>query len=720
MKLGALLLLVMSARMDSAVPVAWWSFDAENGNEKIGGKSVQIIGHHGFEKGVRGRALRSDEFETVMEHVLESPGMLDRGFSVEAWIAPRAFPWNECPLIERGNGAVGWHFGIDYQGRLCLRASAGGKWMGCESRSALPGLDESLRFAGEPGRGNPIASFGDARPDPSVPLLVWTHVVGTVDPGGRMNIYINGERAGGVNGGAAPDACAAPLRIARTSVPVMPLFLARPAANSARDCSFDGLMDEIKFYDHALSGEDVRVAFNEVQPADKRPLKFRRMPTAQDRPGAFGAFHTRFPYDEDWDRTRRFGDMQDLFVRFDTSPCTFVCWNGTIYPIFYADGGNVGQQFEAFEAWDKDGCHEAMMDRRNQYSSWRIVENHPARVVLHWRHALVSQNGKMIHVDPHTGWGDMVDDYYTIYPDAVCARRTVLWTSNPLGSFSYAQDNSVMQPGLMPWDIYENEPMSVADIRGRETVMTMGKGHRGPKDPDFRGPAVIQLHRFKTTWKPFMISPPNESFGGVWTNDEPWPWFLPCWHHWPTAQLIDSDGSTTFVENGRPKSSCLTNGWGYQKPTPNAVEITDRSLTRYSLIGMTNRPAGELAPLARSWRHAPKTSIVSGGKNASFDLGKKAFRMQRVASRDIDPVSLRVEASDDSPLQNPAFMVADWPSSSVRVEVNGIAMPAGRSCRSGLVSGSQGNDLVVWLELAVARPVVITFHPVIDEPAENQ
>jgi hypothetical protein len=72
-----------------------------------------------------------------------------------------------------------------------------------------------------------------------------------------------------------------------------------------------------------------------------------------------------------------------VFVRFDNNPCTFVCWNGTVYPVFYPDGGNFGQMFEAFETWSDDGCHEAMMDRQSKYSSWRIIENTPARVVIH-------------------------------------------------------------------------------------------------------------------------------------------------------------------------------------------------------------------------------------------------------------------------------------------------------------------------------------------------
>ncbi len=702
----ALLSLAALSINAAETPVAWWSFDGD------AGRNDAILGHHELVAGVRGQALRSDEFETAIEvAATHAPQITNGEFTFEAWIAPRAYPWNYCPILTQRDDTYGFYFGINYQGQLQLDVALGGKWIRCESRPALPGLNQSLRFAGEGGGKMNTARFGDARPNPSVPLLKWTHVAGTLDTNGALRVFINGELAGETNTvGEFVPATETKLVIGRTTEPVLPLFLARPKANAPHFCSFDGLLDEIKLYDHALTAAEVREHFKSVQPANPQPLQFRRLPTAQDLPGEFGAFHTRFKFDADWDRKRSFGEYQDVFVRFEDNPCTLVCWNGTMYPIFYPEGGDVGQMFEAFETWDKDGCHEAMMDRQSKFSSWRIIENSPARVKLHWRHALVSYNGNLINTDTNTSWSDWVDDYYTIYPDTVCARATTLWSSKFVSNHSYAQDNSVIQPGLMPWDVYEAEPLTVANLAGQETIQTMGKDHHGPKDSAFQGPAVIQRHNFKTRWKPFMIAPPHETFSGEWTNEQPWPWFLPSWHHWPTAQLIQSDGSITFVENGRPKSSCLTQGWGYGKVNTNAVVLTANSLTRFSLIGMTDGSAAALAPLARSWRQPPAASTTSAGFRANgFSLAEKAFLFSRTTTNAGAALIIEVAASDSSPLINPAFVVANWGDAPLAVSFNGQELSSGTDYRVGQRKTPTSIDAIVWLKLSVNSPARISL-----------
>lgn len=812
---GVLLAIGLVAAVEQAAAkpssfVATWNFDAGNGAEAVSGRTDIVSGPHSYVDGVRGKALRSDEFGTVIHRqAADAPPLGSAGFAVEAWLAPRAYPWNHCPIVTQREGEKAFYFGINYQGQLQLHAMVNGKWMLCESRTALPGLDESRKFPGEGGTPETMADFGDARPDPSLPLLKWSHVAGTLDDKGNLRLFINGKAVeqtvregdaphqpfalkkepdlkiqnaiygvigspelcvdvtakiqqqieggqlvlmagnelagrdpapgkdknlkiiwvldgrGQVDGAAeglsidlgairtkllreaelshAPTYPATPgITIGRTTKPVLPLFRARSYGNEGSFCSLDGLLDEVRLHRRALSAEEVQKSFAAAQPAVAQPLEFPRMPTAQDMPGNFGAFYAQFHYDEAWDRQRRMGPAQDLFVRFENNPCTFVAWNGTVYPVWYPDGGNIGQMFEAFEVWTVDGCHEAMMDRRSEHSTFKILENSPARVVILWRHALMSRAGTKPNQHPITGWTDWVDDYYTIYPDAVCARRSVLWSSVPVSHHSYAQDNSVLQPGVMPWDVYERESLTVANLQGQETIQTMGKGHRGFKDPSFQGPAVIQRHNFTSRWKPFMIAPPNEVFSGVWTNNASWPWNLPTWHHWPTAQLIDSDGSCLFVNNGRPKSSCLTNGWGYGKVTPNAVEITENTLTRFALCGMTDQPAASLAPLARSWRQAPKAATRSVGfTGGTFSLGEKAYRFVQTANA--ADLVIDVAASDGSPLVNPAFVIENWTGPQPAVEWNGKKLTQGKDCHSGLLVTPKGSNLVIWIRTTATK-----------------
>ena len=106
--------------------------------------------------------MRSDEFGTVIRRdAADAPPLSSDGFTVEAWIAPRAYPWNNCPIITQLDGDKAFYFGINFQGQLQLHAMVENKWMMCESRTALPGLNESLRFPDEFVRHKVLDLIGD-------------------------------------------------------------------------------------------------------------------------------------------------------------------------------------------------------------------------------------------------------------------------------------------------------------------------------------------------------------------------------------------------------------------------------------------------------------------------------------------------------------------------------------------------------------------------------
>jgi len=74
---------------------------------------------------------------------------------------------------------------------------------------------------------------------------------------------------------------------------------------------------------------------------------------------------------------------------------------------------------------------EPMADKQAWFSHVRILESSEARVVVLWRYAPVSVNYDLVHVDPLTGWGDWVEEYYTVYPDGTCVRKIKVWSSSP-------------------------------------------------------------------------------------------------------------------------------------------------------------------------------------------------------------------------------------------------------------------------------------------------
>jgi hypothetical protein len=75
-------------------------------------------------------------------------------------------------------------------------------------------------------------------------LGVWYHVVGVFVPNQRFEIYVNGVKKGS---GTAPATY-----IPETATPV---YIGRGGINSGR---FDGMIDDVRIYDHGLSSDEVK------------------------------------------------------------------------------------------------------------------------------------------------------------------------------------------------------------------------------------------------------------------------------------------------------------------------------------------------------------------------------------------------------------------------------------------------------------------------------
>lgn len=708
-----LLFLVVIANAEK--PVGWWKFDTISTHsttpESINQSADTLFGHNKLIPGIRNMALKTDESSTYFIVPASDKLRFNTSFSIEVWLAIQTYPWNWCPIIEQKDSSAGFFFGIDYQGRIGFKIKTTNGWYECTTRPAIAGLDETVNFAGEAGKRKKAHFPENACPDPLLPLLKWNHLVARYDAGTQqITLLLNGKiEAQTIISGRFEQATNTSFSLFRSPSKLPLLFVARPKANEPVHTAIDGLVDELRLYDYALTDQVINDRIKNEKPEKQEAFSYRRMPTGQDKPGKFGAFYTLFNYDEDWDRNRRFSGHQDILVRFDKNPCTFVAWNGTIYPVMYNETGDAGQMFEAYESWNENGCNEAMMDKTNRYSTWRIIENTAARVVLHWRHTLVSFNNKFFNFDPVSNTSDWVDDYYYIYPDFVIARKTILHSSKPVSNHSYSQDNSVIQPEFMPRDIYENNPISFAGLNGTVIKPQMGKKNNSKADDSSNIPTQIQLHNFKSDYKPFMIAPPNEKLMGVWTNDEPWPWFLPCWHHWPVAQ-IRSDGATTFVNNGRPKSSCLTNGWGYGNINRSAVALTTNSLTRYSMIGMTNQSIEELVPLARSWHNAPEMKIITEGfYMPEYKTEERTYHITGTGEK-CEKLKIKVNASTQRPSANLSIVIHNCDINLSNLKINNKKRVDGKDFSIGRLINPDSDALIIWINYYSEEPYNIELY----------
>ncbi|MHC4842825.1 MAG: LamG-like jellyroll fold domain-containing protein, partial [Planctomycetota bacterium] len=150
-----------------------------------------IYGHAKQQRGVSGRCLKFNEYDTeIIRKSGETPEISPKSFTIEAWIAPQSYPWNWCPIIMQKNEDNGYYFGVDGDGRFGLHVSIGGEWYECNSKMPFPGLKtehqwnsdaRAWEYKGEGQVPPQPEPFGENPGKPVIPLLKWSHIVGTFD-----------------------------------------------------------------------------------------------------------------------------------------------------------------------------------------------------------------------------------------------------------------------------------------------------------------------------------------------------------------------------------------------------------------------------------------------------------------------------------------------------------------------------------------------------------
>ena len=664
-------------------PVGWWSFDEIDGHtatDQVTGTPDRIEGRFKRVPGVTGSALKFDGFTTAVVREAAAAPHLENGFTIAAWVALGAYPWNFCPVLsQRRKEEAGYDFAIGARGELRLSVAASGEWTECVS--------------------------GDL----AVELRAWTHVACTCDAEGAMAVYVNGRPAGAAAAKAGPTfAPGSDVWIGALDEPVRPAHHRGEGGTRPSWFCLDGMLDELKLYDRALSADEIAAACAAVTPAPQQELKPRRMPSGPDGPGRFGATYCRLKYYEEWDAVWPVGDHADVLVRFDRSPARVVFWRGTRYsPVWVSENG-LWMADQSVEAWDDvEGCYEHMQDRHCHYSHVRVIESTDARVVVHWRYAPTSSHDHHWQVDPKTLWGCWVDEYYYIYPD-VTGIRKVTWKAGTLGPRRQFQESlPLSHPGQLQGDIVEREYVTIANL-DNETATLCYTGTPGPSDPaDLPENLLIQRYNFKSQWRPFIIFEDGNEMGCFANKplenlDKPGT----C-NHWPVCQ-VRSDGRDSQATD-RP-----THFLGFPISRP-PIHRTGDTNWYSSLYGMTDQPMEQLVAVAKSWNRPPELSVVSGPfAGGAYDRSQRAFVLTR---REAGAASLQclLSASDDRPAFNPVVVLEGWGESDANVAIDGQPARRGQDFRTGLSHGIERTDLVIWTRLRTTAPVELTITPVSGE-----
>jgi hypothetical protein len=656
---------------------AWWKFDDGSAVDHVGGIKDEIRGNFKFVEGVSGKALKFDGLTTSITRKADKAPKLGETFTIEAWVALGAYPWNWCPIVSQAEfGKSGCYFGIDSNGRFGLCFWAGGKWHICRSE-----IQPELKTA--------------VGPKVDLELRKWYHLAAVYDSGNGVTIYKNGNKVASLAiEGTIEYAPQVDLLIGRNHEKMAPTHPVRAFATHPSWYSFDGIIDETKIYSRALSAEEITAAFEGAKPKDKPDIPERRFPTAPDSE-RFGAFYTRLKYYDEWDALWRTSDYTDIVVQFDEHPIKVMFWRGSRYsPCWVTEKGKWMADQSREEGGGgiegAQGCCEHMSDAQCRHSHVRLIENNDARVVVHWRYALIDTLYRQAGVDEVTGWGLWGDEVYTIYPDGVGVRHVLP------GKGGWQETIFFSEPGTRPEDNCELEAITLVNLKGESRSYSWEKSY--PKF-DLAQP-MIQMTNLKSKYRPFLIFRPGSRMSVFNVEVRPEYSHFPWWNHWPVAQVA-SDGRHAQAADRAAHSSLV---WG--RPRGGAA-----------LYGLTNKPAVSLLPLAKSWNNPPQlTPLVDmalsseqGPTRAKYDYKQRAYVIE--AAPPGKALIFLPEASKDSPLVNPAFVVKNWGEKNARLQIDGKTVERGKNFRYGHRHTLEGTDLIVWIKLESTRQVEVSIIP---------
>lgn len=570
-------------------------------------------------------------------------------------------------------------FGIDAYGHLVFRLNIDGQLCECFSEMKLP-------------------------------LLKWNHVAATFSQEEGMKIFINGIIAGNqkTKGTITPEK-GSDLFIGMSLARLGPTGSERQAsAGILSPMVVDGLLDEVKIYDRTLSSEKLLKTFESERPVQIQPLQWQKMPSGPEKlPKKFDALYTRLLYRQEWEYKWRVGDYPDILIHFDLLPVRYIFWRGTGYGGAWITENGIWMGDQSLERANEGkspwGCSEHMSDKQTRYSSVRIVEKNDARIVIQWRYAISDITYSIFGTETGTGWGEWADEYYYIYPDGVSTRYQILYT-NYL-SHEWQETIVLNQEGTYPEDNIDLNAMSVANMKGEFKTYSWENGP--PKSFPVPENINIQLVNLKSSYKPFIIFEPGPGIKPFKGSVRPEYSHFPWWNHWPVAQLPNDGRMATAPD--RPSHSSLSQA---VEASQVIHKLDDRSYAVVTLIGMTDKPVSELAPLARSWNNPAEAEI----KNSRFDLKgyDKNQRAYIISTKDkgiASELELSLQSNAESPVINPAFVIKDWGNSNARVEIDGKELKRDEFFRSGHEVRMEGCDLIIWLKMEIKKPVNITIKP---------
>ncbi len=200
--------------------------------EKISGSADTVEGYTFKAAGVKDNGLRLDGFTSRI--ISKGSNRIIKGdeLTIEAWVSLGNYPWNWCPVITtESNEIQGYRVQIGPLGQASVEAAIGEQWLICSS------AQEAL------------------------PLRTWMHIVGVYSANEDLKLYINGELVATTEIHGAIRFPNKGYVIGMVNEPTKPSDIHRTHGTIEQYFGIDGIFDEIKIYDTALSANQIKTQF---------------------------------------------------------------------------------------------------------------------------------------------------------------------------------------------------------------------------------------------------------------------------------------------------------------------------------------------------------------------------------------------------------------------------------------------------------------------------
>ena len=99
--------------------------------------------------------------------------------------------------------------------------------------------------------------------------------------------------------------------------------------------------------------------------------------------------------------------------------------------------------------------------------------------------------------------------------------------------------------------------------------------------------------------------------------------------------------------------------------------------------------------IAKSWISYP-TIFLNGDSKINYDQSEKAYKHKLLDSK--DELRLTINASQESPLYNPTFVISNWGRSEISATFNGKNLKKDEQLRYGFEEKLEGTDLIIWID----------------------